>query len=372
MITAAALTVTATSAAASVSTAHAPAASGPPCGSSFDPYHYQEAQVRACGYNTYPMTAVVDLPGGGSAVQYKMKDGIASELIPPPGFRPESASAVQLDEYGFPPRPTDPALLARWQQEMSLWKGAAPPAPFLSETHARVTADTEYNNIWAGYVVTAQPGSISAFSHAEGWYIEPSIASSRCTSTSEVTWAGLGGWVDPYNGGWLAQNGTGWGVPGLGAHQAWWEVVPANGITPVPNYYGTPGDLFDASVRVISGGFRFWFLNYATGVSDAFNRPFTGSSNSLSAEVIIERPSVNGNPTNLANFQTLQVSQAEAWINANTNGNTFDTFPANLNNGTGLWRHGVHMVNPSNGNDLADPSAIGSAGSFTVSQHNCN
>jgi hypothetical protein len=367
-----ALAVIATSAAASVSKAQAAAPSGPPCHSSFDPYHYTQAQVRACGFSTYPMSGVADLAGGGSAIEYKMNGRTVEELIPPPGFRPETATAAQLDEYGFPPRPSDRGQLARWQKEMSRWKGVAPPAPFLAQNHTRVIADTEYSNIWAGYVITAQPGSISAFSHAEGWYIEPTMASSRCSSTSEVSWAGLGGWVDPYNGGWLAQNGTGWGVPGLGAHQAWWEIVPINGITAVPNYYGTPGQEFDASTRVIDGGFRFWFLNYATGVSDAFDEPFTSSTNTLSAEVIIERPSVNKNPTNLANFQTFTVIQSEAWVNGFVNGTFFNNFPPNLNNGTGLWRHGVHMSNPNDGNDLADPSTVSTAGGFTVAQHNCN
>jgi hypothetical protein len=367
-----AFTVAATStAAASAGKAQAPAASGPPCNSSFDPYKYTQAQVQACGYSTYSMLAGSDLAGGGSSVEYNIKGATVKELIPPAGFQPETATAAQLDEYGFPPRPSDPAQLAQWQKEMSLWKGAAPPAPFLTETHTQVTADTVTHPIWAGYAVTAEPGSISAFSHVEGWYIEPQMGPSRCSSTAEVSWAGLGGYYDPYNGGWLAQNGTGWGVPGLGAHQAWWEIVPTNDIIPVPNYFGTAGAEFDASVRVVSGGFRFWFLNYATGVSTAFNRPFTGATNSLSAEVVIERPSINGTPSNLANFQTFSVFQSEAWINGNTAGSNFDTFPPTVPSALGLWRHGLHMVS-SSGTDLADPSTISSPGAFSVAQHSCN
>ena len=310
-------------------------------------------------------------------MEYNMKGRIVKELFPPPGFRPESASASQLDEYGFPPRPTDPAQLARWQDEMGRWTGTVPAAPFLAETHATVsgvtsspTADTVKHSIWAGYVVTAEPNSLDSFSHAEGWYVEPTMAASRCPNPSEVTWAGLGGYYDPYNGGWLAQNGTGWNVPGLGAHQAWWEIVPENGITPVPNFYGTPGQVFDASVRNIGNAFRFWFMNYQTGKSTVFDEPYP-SSNAHSAEVIIERPSINGVAADLANFQTWYVYQSEAWINFFTNGTTFDNFPPNLNS-AGLWRHGLHMYNYSTGKYYAEPSSILAPGQFSVTQESCD
>jgi hypothetical protein len=296
------LTVGTAFVAAGGSEAQAPAIPGPPCNSSFNPYHYTEAQVRACGYATFPMVAAANLADGGSAVEYNVKGVMVKNLIPPAGFQPESATAAQLDEYGFPPRPTDPTLLTRWQQEMSGWRGAAPPSPFLAETHLQVTADSVYgNNIWAGYVITAQPGSISAFSHVEGWYYEPTFGPSRCSPTTEVTWAGLGGYVDPYNGGWLAQDGTAWNSSGVDLHEAWWEIVPENNLTAI-NYYATPGVIMDVSVRVISGGFRFWFYNYA-GTSMAFDKPFAQATNSLSAEVIVERPTVGNAPTNLANFQ---------------------------------------------------------------------
>jgi hypothetical protein len=53
-----AFTVAATStAAASAGKTQAPAASGPPCNSSFDPYKYTQAQVQACGYATFSMLA---------------------------------------------------------------------------------------------------------------------------------------------------------------------------------------------------------------------------------------------------------------------------------------------------------------------------
>lgn len=363
------LVVTATSASASVMTGKVASTSGPPCNSSFNPYHYTESAVQACGYATYPMLAASDLAGGGSSVKYKVNGSIVTELIPPPGFRPTSASAAQLNEYGFPPRPTNSTQLAAWEKEMSSWTGAAPPTPFLTQvhTHTDMIADTESNNIWAGYVITAQPSSISSFSQAEGFYDEPTFAPSRCASTTEVTWAGLGGWngASP-----LAQNGTVWNSNGVDAHQAWWEIVPGFNLMPI-NYHAIPGELFDASVRVVDTGYRFWFYNFA-GNSDAFDVQYTGSTNSATAEVVIERPTVGNTPTNLANFQTLTVEDSEARVNFEGSETTFDHFPPNLNLSTGLWRHGVHMQSNTTGDDLADPGDIGADGAFGVVQSNCN
>ncbi|MBV9094130.1 MAG: hypothetical protein JO132_09675 [Streptosporangiaceae bacterium] len=365
MVIICALTVTAVWAAAGVSKAQPLAASGPACNSSFNPYRYALAQIRACGYAIYPVLATVDMPGGGSAVEYKMKNAMVRNLIPPPGFRPESASAAALDEYGFPARPAQAARLSLWRREMSRWRSAVPPTPYLAETKTRVTADTESSYNWAGYVISAPSGGSSSFSQAEAWYYEPTIAAGSCSPASEVTWAGLGGW----SGDTLVQGGTAWNSSGVDAHEAWWEIVPFNNLTPL-NYYATPGQEFDASVTATGSGYSFWFLNYATGQSDAFDVAYPGAGNGLSAEVVVERPTIGTSLADLADFQTLQVAQSQAWLNGSADGETFDTFPPQADPATGLWRHGVHMESTA-GTDLADPSGIQAGGAFQVTQHSC-
>jgi hypothetical protein len=124
------------------------------------------------------------------------------------------------------------------------------------------------------------------------------------------------------------------------------------------NLYGDPGSLFDASTRRISGGYRFYMYDYSTGTTDAFD-VFINDYSGHSAEAVAERPTVNGSSTNLSNFGILTFAETQA------NGNGFDTF-----NPDGV-RHGVHMVK-ANGDDLADPSAIGGGGTFTVTQNNCD
>jgi hypothetical protein len=249
-----------------------------------------------------------------------------------------------------------------------------PPSSFLLETPAKVVADTESSNIWAGYVVTAQSGSPNAFSQAEGWYLAPSFSSDStgpdgdaCSSTSDVTWAGLGGY-DSWAGSYLAQDGTAWNSNGVDDDQAWWEIVPFNSLTPI-DYYAIPGETMDVSTRNISDGFRFWFYNYA-GTSTAFDVTNVGPAYygySESAEVVTERPTVGKSPVDLGNFGYLNVEESAAAPNGGSEV-TLDQYPANLNSSTGLWRHGVHM---NDGNDLADPGDISSDGFFKDQWMNC-
>ena len=316
------------------------------CRAVFNPYLYTQAAAGACA-PTYATTGRTPLAGGGAAQHYTVAGTAVSILMPPAGFRPETATAAQLDELGFPPRPTNPSDLRQWQKEMRGWTGAAPAPGFLATSPA--TADSVTSLNWSGYVVT---GGAGTFTHAEAFYTEPSFGGSVCATNSEVTWAGIGGW----NSGNLAQDGTSHNVPGLANHQAWWEILPAS-ITAV-NLTAHAGFTFDASTRRISGGFRFFLMDSESGQTVAFDvssSRYDGSS----AEAIAERPTVNGSFTNLSNFGTLTVSTSRA------NEKGFDTFSPNGS------RHGVHMVD-SSGGDMADPSTISSPGAFTIAQHHCN
>jgi hypothetical protein len=316
---------------------------------SFDPYAYSQAAVRACGYKVFPRAAVKALAGGGSGYDYDVNGATVEFLVPPKGFQPATATSAQLSEYGLPARPAAPHALARWQAEMGNFKPASPPPPFLAETHAH--ADTVYFYNWAGYAVTGSSGS---FHQAEAWYIEPTFYSSSCSTNADVTWAGIGG----YSGNVVGQDGTAHGVPGVGNHQAWWEVYPDNNITPVA-LYGHIGYLFDASTYWNSNGYYvFYMYDYESGNYVSF-REYITDRDTTSAEAITERPTINGSLSHLSNFKTMTISASQA------NG-------SGLNNWSGSGgRHGIHMIDTS-GTDMADPSGIGSNGYFTVTQHHCS
>jgi hypothetical protein len=327
----------------------ASSATAPPdCSSSFDPYSFTPAQLATCGFTTFPQASTNGLAAGGSAVNYTVNGALVQILVPPAGFDPSTASAAQLDQYGFPPQPKDPAALAGWQALMSAWTGAAAAPPFLAETTA--TSDTVTKTNWSGYAVTGPSGQ---FTQASANYDEPTFGSSRCSTNSETTWAGIGGFSSNSA---LGQDGTAHNVVGLANHQAWWEVLPGVAMTAI-NLTTAAGHNFFASTRRITGGYQFFVEDEATGSSQALNVMINNYSGT-SAEAIAERPNIGG-LTNLSNFGTLTFTQSLA------NGNGINTY-----NPQGV-RHGIHMINNA-GSPLADPSAIGSGGSFTDTQVSCS
>jgi hypothetical protein len=328
------------------------AAEGPHnCNSSFDPYAYTQAAVAACGYKTFPRTAVKALAGGGSGYDFDVNGHTVEFLVPPAGFQPATATNAQLNEYGLPPRPTASTPLARWHTEMRNFKPASPPPAFLAESHAH--AANNYSTNWSGYAVVGGDG---AFNHAEIWYTEPTFFSSSCSTNADVTWAGIGGWFGPNDT--VGQDGTAHGVPGVDNHQAWWEVSPDNDIIPVP-LYGHINYLFDASTRWSDNGYYvFYMYDYESSNYLSF-REYITDKDQRSAEAINERPTINGSYSYLSNYQTETVSESQA----------NDTGINNYSPTGG--RYGVHMVDKAGG-DMADPSGIGSNGYFTITQQRCS
>ena len=90
------------------------------------------------------------------------KDIKIRTFSPRHGFDPLTASPRDLEEAGFPPRPTDPTLLARYKRFFNRTKGKFHPIeptfrvdPTLS-THTQkgstMGAGTETSNNWSGGV----------------------------------------------------------------------------------------------------------------------------------------------------------------------------------------------------------------------------
>jgi hypothetical protein len=48
---------------------------------------------------------------------------------PPPDFDPFSATAEELEKYGYPPKPTDPELLENWSETVSVPVAPMPDGP---------------------------------------------------------------------------------------------------------------------------------------------------------------------------------------------------------------------------------------------------
>jgi Peptidase A4 family len=328
-----------------------PAIGEPSCNSMFNPYSYSRKIVSACGYESSPRIATKPLPGGGNAYIYMQNGHKVTFLVPPKGFQPITATAAQLTEYGLPARPKGKADLARWEKEMRRAKPVTPP-PFLAESHSRAYSTYSSNN-WSGYVAT---GSTGAFHQAEAWYWEPTYYSSSCSTNAAVVWAGIGGYLN--NTGGLGQDGTAHGVPGLANHQAWYEVVPDNDITPI-GVYASNTDYMDMSTTWDPGPsyYAFFEEDITTGAYESF-RFNTSDRDTRTAEMIVERPKINGSFSNLSNFQIMTFNKTQA------NG-------SGLNNFSSLRLLDMY---DSSGVLMSEPAPIESSpgGYFTVTQHHCS
>ncbi len=352
---------------AAVFASAAQAASPAECASSFDPYTVSSATLSSCGISTIPLSAKRTRADGATEYRYQVDGTEARFVLPPASLNPASASAAQLSQYGIPSEPpsSEPAAVSLWQRMIANLHFVAPPstlvqipasttpprAQLLQEeqevTGQEVTAGAFKSSIWSGYLDVA---SSQKYTEAQGYYTEPSDHGTTCPNAAELTWAGLGG----RNSEQLAQDGTGLATPGLGAHQAWWEILPAvTSIVPI-NLYATPGAEFLAEVIHVSGNeFEFFMYNYATGKGIApLYETFKGYDGST-AEYIVERPTVNGTPTKLLNFGSVP-------FEGYSNHSAIDDFTFNT----------ATMVD-SGGGVMAVPGSLSGA-SFTDTFKYCN
>ena len=167
------------------------------------------------------------LPGGGYAYDF-IVDGVDNQyLVPPPTFRPMTATPAQLSEYGFPSAPAAGPLRSQWMAAMTSYTGV--PAPSLclgtfkvggiqpARSASPCTArGASCSANWGGFNTHA---SNDRWVAVEGAWIQSRARNCHCKApTEEVTWAGLGG---RYSGS-LIQAGTGMANSSL---FAWYEYL---------------------------------------------------------------------------------------------------------------------------------------------------
>ena len=100
------------------------------CNSSYDPYKVPRSFLKKCGVKIYPLKAAEKLPDGGREYIYRAEGVKQTYRIPPKGFNPLKASPKQLDEYGFPPRPSGGPELKQWKRMAKNFHFVKPP-PYL-------------------------------------------------------------------------------------------------------------------------------------------------------------------------------------------------------------------------------------------------
>jgi hypothetical protein len=328
-------------------TQHPAAAATSICSTEYNPFAKSTATLRACGDAVYPLQRAGSLAGGGKSYTYSVNGTTITYDVPPPGFNPLKASDAQLQEYNLPTRAQFGSL---WVKVIGGARHFLTPPPFLVALPNVKAALT--NDHWSGFMATHH-NYTSAFAD----YREPRTYASSCRSTSLVEWAGLGGW----NTGDLAQDGTAISTPGAGNHQSWIEVLPLEPfIIPQP-LYATRGYEFNATTTWHTNPERYSFYMVNTHTGDAIDPVVRSHDHDPStAEVITERPLVNGVPAHLSNYRKFFVGLGAATWGTKGAGGFFQ-----------VRRNAIHMVDGS-GHTMSLPGAPLSIGSWYMYQRKCN
>ncbi len=220
---------------------------------------------------------------------------------PPPGFAPGSASATDLQTYGFPPRPAAGpdagAAMTAWQTAVNAAQHYEVPQPICtSVTH------TAYTGIWAGYVAPRANYSDAAFTWSESQWVQPSVpANSNYTNWQDAPtasfWDGIG--VTS-----LIQAGVDSISMNTPQYRYWTEDYPNGSIYEGPAI--SPGQSAYVYLQYQGNQTTYYYLeNVTTGHYQTFTNasPYVGSN---AANFINERLGGHGLPK----FGTANVSQS--------------------------------------------------------------
>jgi len=281
-----------------------------------------------------------------------------------------TATAFQLQEYGFPPKPSGGAALKSWETTMASYKST--PIPDISAVMGKFTPaftssgaiNAAYNSHWAGWLADS---NYQEFVAAQSDYTQPTAESTACSPTGESTWTGLGGW----NSGNLVQDGTAINEFGL-TYSAWYEYLSPSNPNPAKllgNITVHAGDSMHVYVayETSNGYIDFYVADNTDGESQPAYASGVGTSyyDGSSADYITERPVINGALTWLQRFPTYSTStdQAEttsgSWIPISSS-----PFP---------YKVIMTSDGSSSGTPLATPSSLNSSGDgFSVTWDNCS
>lgn len=162
---------------------------------------------------------------------------------------------------------------------------------------------------WSGYVVASDFSrpTPEVLGVSASWIV-PNVSVSE-SNTYSSAWIGIGGQFDSS----LIQVGTEHdSVNGKERVVAWYELLPDYAINIPMNI--SQSDYMSASINLIDNSTGLWLIqlnNLSNG--ESFNKNVYYNSTLLSGEWIVERPTLNGQISNLANFGV--VTFTEAYVN---------------------------------------------------------
>lgn len=291
------------------------------------------------------------MPGGMKVTTYN----------PPDGFDPLTAGNVDLQKAGFPPRPDDARLQARYDHVLKRLKGKLNYIPATLRHNAEVFHGprkrrpedaTETSTNWSGGVVFAPTGQ--PFSWIEADWVIPDV-----DAPTENQWYYCANWIgiDGDGSGDVCQIGIECEVYRSGNSitrniYPWWEWYPEAEVA-ITNFSLSPGDMVTALLCTSGGGATeasAYFTNRTTGATTSlsFTAPAGTSLTGNSAEWVVEAPTVGGQQSAMADYGEVFFSVCEAFAGTIGGGGT------TVNGGTG---DNINM-NDSSGNEVSAGNLI--------------
>jgi hypothetical protein len=169
---------------------------------------------------------------------------------------------------------------------------------------------------WAGYVVSSdlQNPQPNATAVSASWVV-PLVVTSNTNDTYSAIWIGIGGQFN--NDSTLIQCGTEQdSIDGQARYFAWFELLPRLSTT-IFSMFISPGDTMLASIQLANGTSNQWGISLTdTNSSQTFQRNFIYDSSQLTAEWIVERPTVDGNISELMDFGNVTFTNCTATIDS--------------------------------------------------------
>jgi hypothetical protein len=280
------------------------------CGAGVDPYSYPEGALAACGDVYYPVQRSYALPDGGTAYVYATPGGATTFYVPRADFNPFLASASVRAAYDVPAAPATGPARASWEQAASR-AHFVDPGSFIVAVPAGaagVAKVTTEKSQWGGYNTTGKSG---AFTRVTAAWREPKIGTS-CKNSAEAIWGGLG------DRSYLAQAGTGYNLPGVAAHQAWWYLVEPNVINDGKPYAikglsAKPSQTFSVLINKPKRGsasFSFLLENVSSGAISIFAKSTEHDFGPTYAAAVVEYPYTKYKA--VSNFGTVTFTQVTA------------------------------------------------------------
>jgi hypothetical protein len=207
------------------------------------------------------------------------------------------------------------------------------------------------SNNWYGYNQgTLEQGGKTFHSVSGNWTVPTATQHAKGQDEYSSTWIGIGGGCVDANcavgDGTLIQTGTEQDVDSSGnaAYSAWWEVIPAPGLT-ISGFKVSPGDQMHADITEALANSNVWKITLQDLTKgETFTQTVPYSSTHATAEWIQETPLVFG--TGGAGLAALPNLTTNQFSNARTNGQN-----------AGLKASEAIDLVDGNGNVIALPSA---------------